>query len=499
MMNKPTGISSFLFKRQEFLIFLGLFLWLGIFKLLEKEQHDWKIYLLHIIVLCIAQCPVLFFAWNRKSLLASQNRPQYITIWIACFLIALPLLTLLASFLNLPQYNPMFFITASGSSLLLELLFIGNRYYQSKVQHIKWVKKIGLENAVLITIVSIALTISIMAVSSLNIPEYDKNGQLLIGFEFSLSKLFKYFSTFLSFLGQFLFMYLCGYLFFFINSRFLVSKVLKQQGFLIYTLSLLATVALLYPILAQALILLPINQIFGRDIFPKNPFSMENAFGVLGIMLFSLPVVLSIQWAKQNSTINALEKEKAQSELDLLKQQLNPHFFFNTLNNLYALSLQKSDQTPDSILQLSELMRYVIYKGQEEKALLTEELKYIDDYIQLQKIRLKQQLKLNIHKEILNEKLAIAPLLLITLVENAFKHGIEPAEDGAFLNINITADEKHLLFTCENSFEPAEVPQKPGIGLNNLRRRLVLLYPEKHNLKTSVNNNIFIAELHLSL
>ncbi|WP_406827229.1 sensor histidine kinase [Pedobacter sp. KACC 23697] len=385
------------------------------------------------------------------------------------------------------------------AAVSLEMMLIANQYYQKKVQHIKWIKKIGLEHAVLITIILLAATISIMAVSSLDNPIYQRKGFRLVGFEFNIEMLLRNFGTFLGFFSQFLIMYLCGYLLFLINSRLLVSKILKEKGLLIYLLTLSTTVAVLYPLLAQLLILLPINTVFGRSIFVNNAFELENAFGAFAIMLISLPVVLAMQWGKQNNKILSLEKEKSQHELDLLKQQLNPHFFFNTLNNLYALSLQKSDKTPESILQLSELMRYTIYKGQEKSVKLSQEIDYINDYIQLQQIRLQKTLHFEFDKQVTDDQIEIVPLLLIVFVENAFKHGIEPAENEASLKLTLTANHTVLFFSCENSFDPEEKTDHKGIGIDNLRKRLELLYPNRYTLHITSVGHIFKAELKLQL
>ncbi|WP_025144826.1 sensor histidine kinase [Pedobacter jeongneungensis] len=279
----------------------------------------------------------------------------------------------------------------------------------------------------------------------------------------------------------------------------MASKILKEKGLLIYLLTLSATIAILYPLLAQLLISLPINTVFGRSIFVQNPFELENAFGAFAIMLISLPVVLALQWGKQNNRILALEKEKSQNELDLLRQQLNPHFFFNTLNNLYALSLQKSEKTPESILQLSDLMRYTIYKGQEKTVKLSQELDYIEDYIQLQQIRLRKTLHFEFDQQVGNDQIDIAPLLLIVFIENAFKHGIEPAEDTAILKLLLVSNDTTITFTCENSFDPEEVNKTKGIGLDNLRKRLELLYPNHFTLHITTIGNIFKAELKLQL
>jgi LytS/YehU family sensor histidine kinase len=161
------------------------------------------------------------------------------------------------------------------------------------------------------------------------------------------------------------------------------------------------------------------------------------------------------------------------------------------------LSLQKSDRTPESILQLSELMRYVIYNGQEQQVTIRQEINYIQDYMQLQQLRLQKKVDLRFDQEIADENRAIPPMLLIIFVENAFKHGIESAEQEAFLHLLIRSDAHQLYFSCENSFEPSEITTK-GIGLQNLERRLNLLYPGRYLLKTAVSNQVFKAELTLT-
>ncbi len=213
-------------------------------------------------------------------------------------------------------------------------------------------------------------------------------------------------------------------------------------------------------------------------------------------MIVSVPVIVAMQWFEQNSQIANLEKEKSATELNLLKQQINPHFFFNTLNNLYALSIVKDKQTPEVIMQLSELMRYVIYKGKEETVLLKEEIKYIEDYIQLQQIRLHKQLDFKFDKAITDEELRIPPLLFITFVENAFKHGIEPAENDCFLHLSLKSDGQQLVFICTNSLE--EKNNAPaGIGLQNLKRRMALRFPNQQEIVVEEKDNHFKATLRI--
>ncbi|TKC06569.1 hypothetical protein FA048_15275 [Pedobacter polaris] len=498
MLSKKINLN-FLFKHQDFLITIGLILWFSIYNVLEIGGQIWTVYISSIVSIAICLLPVLVFSFYKVQLKTKLSKDKYLLYWLLCFLLLLPVFTFVCAYFELGNFDSFIFISAAICAFLLEILLGANHYYRKKVQHIKWIKKIGLENSVLITIVLLSITISVMAVSSLNNPAYDKKDNLLIGFELSPEKLGENFGLFIGFFIQFLVMYLCGYLLFLINNRFLVSKILKEKGLLIYLLSLATTIAILYPLLAQFLISLPINNVFGRDIFGENPFDTENAVGAIAIMLISLPIVLALQWGKQNNQILSLEKEKSQSELDLLKQQLNPHFFFNTLNNLYALSLQKSEKTSESILQLSELMRYTIYKGQEKTVPLTQELKYLEDYIQLQQIRLKKPLSFKFEQQITNPNVNIAPLLLIVFIENAFKHGIELAEDSAYLNLSIISNDKELYFSCENSFDAEEISETKGIGIDNLKKRLDLLYPNKHTLKFTSVNNIFKGELNLEL
>lgn len=485
-------------KRYEVLLFIGLLCWTVIVDLLERKVYTWTYYGGALLVLLLVHLPVLVFSWNRERWKQLLSGRRYLQYWLACFGVYLGLLFVVCStFLEVNTRFQQLIPISALFIFLLELLLTATAWYRKRALQWQWIKRLSLERSVLISIVLIAVTLSVMAVSSMGNPEYDRPGGLLLGFEFNFWKVLTRFGVFLSFLVQFLFMYLCGYFFFYINNRILVPRVLKQKGVVLYVLSGLAAVGITYPIIVQLLLLLPVNGRLG-GMFSNNPFLLENAFGAILIILLSLPVVLALQWSTQNSRIMALEKEKAETELDLLKQQLNPHFFFNTLNNLYALSLAQSTQTPESILQLSELMRYVIYKAKEPAVPIQEEVKYLEDYMQLQQIRLKRKPDVQFNKEIAGDTPPVAPLLLIVLVENAFKHGVEPAEGTALLHLTLYADAGRLHFTCINSFEQ-EVDAAAGIGLANLQRRLALLYPGKHRLKTGIENHTFKAELELDL
>ncbi|WP_428662808.1 sensor histidine kinase [Runella sp.] len=475
--------------------FGAIIFWLSIGSANEKPASGWAIYFITIGILSVFLAPVLALEWKKMTLKKRLSTAQYGLIWILCYSVYLPCTAwLLSQYPQIPVRENMFW-EALLYSVLLSIALEINAFIEKRSENIEWIRRLSVEKAIIFTLLLLAITLSAMAVSSLDDPRFHTQEQLLIGFVFSFEKLIRHFGLFLSFSLQLFLMYMAGYLCFVLNRYFLVSVILKKKGVLIYGLALLTTTAAIYPILAQLLLWLPINTTFGK-VFPDNPFQFENGMGVLGIMLISLPIVLAIQWFNQNNQITNLEKEKMQAELDLLKQQINPHFFFNTLNNLYALSLEKSDKAPEAILQLSELMRYVIYQGNQPRVAIGQEIKYLEDYIELQRLRLTVDLNVTFEKSIDDEQRQISPLLLIIFVENAFKHGIEQAENPGFLFLSLSSNRNCLTFTCINSFEETAI-QKDGIGLKNVRKRLALLYPDKHILIIEKEEGVFKAELTL--
>lgn len=483
-------------RRKDTWLYVGLVCWISIGFTIGRDDY-WAAYFQSLLALTL-WLPVLAVTWVREGSgegrFAGRNR----RVWLGCFLGYLPLLLMVSAALLSPEQLTWPVVFTGGLCIaVLECILVVESQYMGRLREVKWVRRLSLEKAVLISIIGLALLLGAMAVSSLNNPLYHSGKQLLIGFEIHFLKIAAHFPTFIGYSLQLMVMYLAGYFFFYINSRWLVPVILKERGILYYILCSAALIGMFYPLWGQLLASLPFSKVLG-GVFSANPFVTENAFGAMLILVISLPVLLAIQWAKQNSLISALQHEKSAAELDLLKQQLNPHFFFNTLNNLYALSLQRSEQTPESILQLSELMRYVIYKAREPFVRVDDEVKYLKDYVQLQKIRLKRSLDLQFDEEIEDGTIQIAPLLLIVFVENAFKHGVENAESDAFLSISLKADQRAVRFVCENSYEPVPDAQT-GIGLTNLRKRLALLYPGKHRLTTAAENGVFTASLEIDL
>ena len=203
----------------------------------------------------------------------------------------------------------------------------------------------------------------------------------------------------------------------------------------------------------------------------------------------------------QQYTLN-LEKEKVESELNFLKSQIHPHFLFNTLNNLYALTLQKSDKAPDMVIQLSHLLEYTLYSNKETVVDLNEELKQLEGYINLEKIRFGKRLKIKNEINGNTENHKIAPLLLLPFVENSFKHGASNDVKSPFIYISTNVENNILNFSICNSYinETGKFEKyKERIGLKNVKRRLELLYPDKHTLEIVQNPETFEVRLRLEL
>lgn len=205
---------------------------------------------------------------------------------------------------------------------------------------------------------------------------------------------------------------------------------------------------------------------------------------------------LNIQ-AKENE--KHLIKDKLESELKFLRNQINPHFLFNTLNNIYGLARKKSDNTAEVVMKLSKILRFMLYETSKQSIKISEEMKMLDDYIELEKIRYSQRLSVYFVKQIDDESQDISPLLLLNFVENAFKHGTSESKGPAFIKIHLELSNNLLTFEIENTKGNQELLNKSGkIGLENVKRRLELLYKE-HEIKVVNEQGIFKVYLKVNL
>jgi LytS/YehU family sensor histidine kinase len=215
--------------------------------------------------------------------------------------------------------------------------------------------------------------------------------------------------------------------------------------------------------------------------------------------------ILSKSWidlADSRKELAEKEKELIHNELKALKAQVNPHFLFNSLNNIYSLSLKKSKSAPEVILKLSNVLRYMIYESNEQNVPLKNEIDFIENYIDLQKLRTKNPdvVSLNIQGEVKDQK--VAPLIFVVFIENAFKHGIKGDTVNQFINIDIQVLNNELHFTSENNtglVDETEDSEYRGLGLENVKRRLELLYHENYDLKLSRTSHVYIVDLKIKL
>lgn len=217
------------------------------------------------------------------------------------------------------------------------------------------------------------------------------------------------------------------------------------------------------------------------------------------IPLFLLVVFLALL-LKIRQRWKQTEEEKIQAELSYLKTQINPHFLFNTLNSIYALALEKSDQAPAAIVKLSEMMRYVLHETGKEEIALEKEIAYITSYIELQQARFDGSLRSVFTVTGRPEGKKIVPLLLIPFVENAFKYGVNAEENSDIrIQIDIRADKLQLQVINNKVTVHQPDPAHSGLGIGNTRRRLQILYPGKHSLQITDTKQDFAVSLTLSL
>ena len=221
--------------------------------------------------------------------------------------------------------------------------------------------------------------------------------------------------------------------------------------------------------------------------------------GILSILLAGSFIRVAFQWFKTEQQKEELEIQRLNDELGLLKAQINPHFLFNSLNTVYSLARKNSQQTEEFILKLSDILRYVIYESSAQKVLVSNELKYIKNYIELQKYRIDKNMQIEYACYGDEGNLLIEPMLLIAFIENAFKHGISYRE-GSFINVAVTIEKKRLFLTVTNTYNKQPVTNEySGIGLQNVKKRLQLSYPSSHELTIADDNKIYNVHLTIKL
>lgn len=278
---------------------------------------------------------------------------------------------------------------------------------------------------------------------------------------------------------------------------FAVPRYLKKERWAMFVLwSMVVAVLVLY---GRVLWLQLIN--YGRYGFIDIPYAkvLSNVIRDYAIIALAVCIYIIGDYRRERDTNLQLVKSKAEAEIKLLKGQLQPHFLFNSLNNIYSLALIQSEQTADSILKLTELLDYLVYRANLDKVPLAKEIQLLRNYIGLEQLRYEDHLRVETNFVVQNEDVLVAPLLLLPFAENCFKHG-GSGKDGLFrVDIRLQADDSQLVFEISNTKKAAmeNKSKTGGVGLPNIRQRLSLLYPGRHQLQIDDKSDLYRVRLEI--
>lgn len=291
----------------------------------------------------------------------------------------------------------------------------------------------------------------------------------------------------------------------YINIYVLFPKFVLKKKYAKYLLSFLLALCIFY-IVRTELIYWLINE----NVWPESD-SLQKAYSfnhILVVILYGIydvalvtTIKLTADWIFERKRTEQLQEVQLRTELNFLKSQIQPHFFFNTLNNLYALTIEKSEKAPEMILKLSEIMQYVLYDAKEPKISLLKEINYIHNYLELEELRFGDTVKYNLDIVGNIDDVFVPPLLFLPFIENCFKHGTKE-NDSMTVKISFEKIKEQLNFSVKNNFnkhDEAVAKSRHGIGILNVKRRLKLLYNEDYKLKTDIFEQKFNVNLEIPI
>ncbi|KEO75756.1 histidine kinase [Anditalea andensis] len=299
---------------------------------------------------------------------------------------------------------------------------------------------------------------------------------------------------------------------FYINLHFLVPRILFKNDNLKFLLIALAMGGAYIGVIFTYDILFNMAEVMHSVFRPDQPYVRRprtfGTFDLYNLLVFYMGIGISTsvaavrKWQTDEALRLKMEQQRINSELTYLKAQINPHFFFNTLNNIYSLTNLDIEKAQTAILKLSRMMRYVLYETEKDNTRVSKELEFIKDYIELMRLRLSEKIKLKINIPENFEEDNIAPMLLLPFIENCFKHGIS-SQKSSEISINIYIRDKIMVLETVNSIfssnQSTPEGNASGIGVANTRRRLALLYDQKHELKVDDENPENEYRLHLKI
>lgn len=238
-----------------------------------------------------------------------------------------------------------------------------------------------------------------------------------------------------------------------------------------------------------------------KEELPPLFFGQMDVVGAIVVILLigmNLGIKLYFKSEERIKEMEKLEKQNLEQQLEYLKFQINPHFFMNTLNNIHALIDIEPEKAKSTILELSKLMRYMLYEGAKQTVPLSRDIEFLNNYITLMRLRYSDKVKINIDMPSIIPETSIPPMLFITFVENAFKHGVSYQKE-SFIDIKMNIDEQHINFTCRNNKHPKSTTEQGGVGLVNVKQRLQLIYRENYELNITDGEQEYYVDLTIPI
>jgi len=464
-------------------------------RFLSLQGNSGNLYLQIVIQLIIESLP--FFIAHHFAHNAARTRA--VIIWLLGF-ICYPLLSLLISTQSTTfEYWSLLSIQGWMFALLASIAcFINDALkMRDKTRAMQFISKLFSLNIV-IAILLVGWAIVMAGVfNSIQDPQDNPSDKVII----DLNNIVTEFGQFFEYLWQSLVVAAVIGCVYAINRYGLIRQVLAKQGILAFVAGALICIIVVTPIFATLVLWLPLNTP-NVTLFPSQThqvFALANYQFMFWLLAISTPLILLFERQQQDSELTQISLQKTHTELKLLQQQINPHFLFNTLNNLYALTLIKSDDAPNLVMKLSNLLRYTVYEGQKEQVTLAQEVTYLQGYIALQLIRSHDKCTLDLKWPEHDEKFTLPPLLIIMLLENAFKYGVEPTIEKSHIRFHMQLSKNVLTVVCENPIFAHKLQKASGLGLENLSRRLTLLYPGKHTISSGPIGELWRAQMTLEL
>ncbi len=451
---------------------------------------------LQIVIQLIFESLPFFIAHHFAH---NAPRPRAVIIWLLGF-IWYPLLSLLISAQSSTfEYWSLLSIQGWMFAVLASAVWLINHTLKmrDKTRVMQFISNLFSLNMVIAILLVGWATIMAGAFNSTQDPKDNPSHKVII----DLNNIVTEFGQFFEYLWQLLVVSAVIGCVYAINRYGLIRLVLAKQGILAFIAGALICIIIVTPIFSTLLLWLPLNTP-NITLFPSSHhqvFAPANYQFMFWLLAISTPLILVFERQQQNTALTQISLQKTHTELKLLQQQINPHFLFNTLNNLYALTLIKSDDAPNLVMKLSGLLRYTVYEGQKEQVTLAQEVTYLQGYIALQLIRSQDKCTLDLKWPEHDESFTLPPLLIIMLLENAFKYGVEPTIEKSHICFHMQLNENILTVVCENPIFAHKRTKASGLGLENLGRRLTLLYPGKHTISSGPIGGLWRAKMTLEL